>query len=62
MCKGMALDKSQREALQKCIEESKQANRSWFARFKTGLTMFVIGMHASANRTPLAFDEKNPLF
>lgn len=62
MCKGMALDKNQREALQQCIEESKQTKRSRLARLKTGLTMFIIGMHASANRTPLTFDEKNPLF
>lgn len=62
MCKGIGLDKDQREALQKCIEETKLPQRSRIARFKTGLTMVLIGMHASSNRTPLQFDEKNPLF
>jgi hypothetical protein len=62
MCKGIGLDKSQQEALQKCIEETQQPRRSRFARFKTGLTMVLIGMHASSNRTPFEFDEKNPLF
>lgn len=62
MCKGIELDEQQKTALKECIEESQQPQRSAFARFRTGLTMFVIGMHAASNRIPANYDENNKWF
>ncbi len=62
MCKGLDLDENQKSALKECVEESQQANRSWWSRFRTGLTMVVIGMHSSTNRIPTHYDENNKLF
>lgn len=62
MCKGIELDENQREILKECIEQSQQADRSLWSRMRTGLTMFVVGMHAASNRIPTHYDENNKLF
>ncbi len=62
MCKGIELDKQQRETLQACLEETRQPQRSRWSRIKTGLTMIVIGMHAASTRIPDHYDDKNRLF
>lgn len=62
MCKGVDLDAHQKAALKACIEESLQPQRSFFARFRTGLTMLVIGMHSSSNRVPASGNERDRLF
>ena len=53
MCKGIELDENQKETLKDCIEESQQPGRSLWSRFRTGLTMVVIGMHSASNRIPI---------
>lgn len=62
MCKGFEIDENQKDALKECVKESQQVNRSRWARFRTGLTMFVIGMHSATNRIPSHYDENNKLF
>lgn len=62
MCKGIELDKNQKEILQHCIAESKDPQRSRWARFRNGLTMVLVGMHAAGNRLPDRYDDNNRLF
>ncbi|MCB1665744.1 MAG: hypothetical protein KDI28_08165 [Pseudomonadales bacterium] len=62
MCKGIELDENQKETLKECIEETQQPNRSLWSRFRTGLTMVVIGMHSASNRIPSHYDPDNRLF
>ncbi|MCB1649453.1 MAG: hypothetical protein H7A05_05740 [Pseudomonadales bacterium] len=62
MCKGIELDENQKETLKDCIEESQQPGRSLWSRFRTGLTMVVIGMHSASNRIPSHYDPDNRLF
>lgn len=62
MCKGFELDENQKDVLKDCVEESKQLDRSLWSRIRTGLTMFVIGMHSATNRIPDHYDENNRLF
>ena len=62
MCKGLELDENQKDALKQCQAQSLQANRSWWSKFRNGLTMVVIGMHSATNRIPSHYDENNKLF
>ena len=62
MCKGFDLDENQKEVLKECVAQAQQPNRSRWARFRTGLTMFVVGMHSATSRIPSHYDEKNKLF
>lgn len=62
MCKGLELDENQKDALKECIAQTQQPNRSWWSRFRTGLTMVVIGMHSATNSIPTHYDKNNKLF
>ena len=62
MCKGLDLDENQKTGLKECVAESQQPNRSRWSRFKTGLTMVLVGMHSATSRIPTHYDENNKLF
>lgn len=62
MCKGLELDENSREALKECVDQTQQPNRSWWSKFRTGLTMVVIGMHSATPSIPSNYDKNNKLF
>jgi len=62
MCKGLELDDTQKETLKKCYDEAQDQHLSKWAKFRNGLTMFVVGMHSATNRIPSHYDENNKLF
>lgn len=62
MCKGFELDEPQKRALRACLADAKAPGRPWSERLRSGLTMFVIGLHSGRSRIPNHYDPNNRLF